>query len=81
MLLAYRNSTHWYSDSHTIRALLRLLEYPLAFVVGSITVWWHKRKQEIALSWPMVEGCVQFHGEHWKQRISYLGACFLLRKL
>lgn len=60
MMLAYTDSTHWYSDSHTIRALLRLLEYPLAFVIGSITLWWHKRKQKIALDWPVVEGCVQF---------------------
>jgi len=60
MLLTTVEPSPWYGDSRHVIALLRLLLYPIAFVASAIGAWWYRRKQKIALSWPSVEGCVQF---------------------
>jgi hypothetical protein len=60
MLFAFSESSSWYREPKNIGALLRLLMYPALFVAAIVAGWWHKRKEKIALSWPSVEGCVQF---------------------
>jgi hypothetical protein len=58
MILDASGSSSWYSDPHNLRNLIRLIAYPVAFVVAAVTGWWHRRKQKIALVWPCVEGHV-----------------------
>jgi hypothetical protein len=60
MLLTTVDSSPWHGDSRHVIALLRLLLYPIGFVAAAIGTWWYRWKQKVALSWPSVEGCVQF---------------------
>jgi hypothetical protein len=60
MLLASSGSSSWYSEPRNLGALLKLLAYPVAFLVAGIAGWWHKHKEKIALNWPSIEGRVQF---------------------
>jgi len=60
MLLTTGDATSWYSEPKHVGALLRLLMYPLLFVLSVVAGWWKKRKEKIALAWPSIEGRVQF---------------------
>jgi len=59
-MLAAIDSSSWYSNPRHLRDLFRLIAYPIAFVIAAVAGWWHRRKQKIALSWPSVDGRVQF---------------------
>ena len=60
MILDASGSSSWYGEPRNLAALLKLIAYPLAFLVSAIAAWWHRRMAKIALAWPSVDGHVQF---------------------